>query len=523
MLKKSILPLLVLGSGCLSWDNLPYDYSRHMNDALWDANVIPTSDGVYVHLPHAKQVALVQPDGEWSLVDLLGGEPTRIVGAPDGESLLVFAEVPVCDSDEPGIKTVEDCLEKGDDGDLRWETEVDLVRDGALVGAPSPMGSHFNALAFTSDGSQAVAYLDYNEASSLDFGGLLNATEVVFMDLQTGDTTPVPVGFAADRILFDKDDTKAVVFSESQVVVVELESGNYERLVTYSLSLDVDIEVRPQDAALTPDGRYALVTVQGSGDLYTLDLEAESINIVDLDASPSGMGVEKVADTTALVYDTRRQVDLLDHEYFDVESIDLDEPATDITIGTGFAMLYNVSSTNYHDIYRLDTADMNLVEYRAKNPVESLQVSPDEGHAIAVTRPEPTSGTGLEALTDSNWGIEILSLNSNSGQSINLISESQPVGVAFSADSAYALVLLEGVDELLKLDLYAGTYSQLPLEDSPLGIGSFGSGGFYITHDAALGLVSFLDPDTGEISAVGNFAAGGLLGGETVLPRTEEE
>jgi len=216
-------------------------------------------------------------------------------------------------------------------------------------------------------------------------------------------------------------------------------------------------------------------------------------------------------------------VDLLDHEYFDVETIDLDEPATHVTIGNGFAMLYNVSNTNYHDIYRLDTADMNLVEYRAKNPVVDLKVAPGEGHAIAVTRPEPTSGSGLEALTDSNWGIEILSLNSNSGQSINLISESEPVGVAFSADSAYALVLLEGVDELLKLDLYAGTYSQLPLEDSPLGIGSFGSGGFYITHDAALGLVSFLDPDTGEISAVGNFAAGGLLGGETVLPRTEEE
>ena len=75
------------------------------------------------------------------------------------------------------------------------------------------MGSHFNALAFTSDGNQAVAYLDYESSSDLDFGGLLNATEVVFMDLDSGATTPVPVGFAADRILFDKDDTKAVVFS----------------------------------------------------------------------------------------------------------------------------------------------------------------------------------------------------------------------------------------------------------------------------------------------------------------------
>jgi hypothetical protein len=235
------------------------------------------------------------------------------------------------------------------------------------------------------------------------------------------------------------------------------------------------------------------------------------------------MGVEKVSDTTALVYASRAQVDLLDHEYFDVETLELDEPATDVQIGNGFAMLYNTSASNYHDIYRLDTADLNLVEYRAKNPVVSLQLSPNEGHAIAVTRPEPVSGSGLDALTDNNWGVEILSLTSDSGRSINLISESEPVGVAFSADSAYALVLLKGVDELLKLDLYAGTTTQLPLEDAPLGIGAFGSGGFYITHDAALGLVSFLDPDTGEISAVGQFAIGGLLSGETLLPRTEEE
>ena len=95
--------------------------------------------------------------------------------------------------------------------------------------------------------------------------------------------------------------------------------------------------------------------------------------------------------------------------------------------------------------------------------------------------------------------------------------------MAFSADSAYALVLLKGVNELLKLDLYAGTYTELPLEDSPLGIGSFGSDGFYITHDAALGLVSFLDPETEEISAVGQFAIGGLLSSDTELPRQEEE
>ena len=72
------------------------------------------------------------------------------------------------------------------------------------------------------------------------------------------------------------------------------------------------------------------------------------------------------------------------------------------------------------------------------------------------------------------------------------------MGAAFCEDSAYALILLQGLDKLLKLDLYNGTTEELDLEDSPLGIGAFGDNGFYITHDAAR--TRELNPDTNEIS-----------------------
>jgi hypothetical protein len=107
MLKKSILPLLVL-TGCMNWNNLPDAWTNYNSDALWDADLVAVDSGLYVNLPASKQVAFVNPDGDWSLVDLRGGQPTRIVGAPDGKSLLVFAQIPVCDSTERGIKTVED-------------------------------------------------------------------------------------------------------------------------------------------------------------------------------------------------------------------------------------------------------------------------------------------------------------------------------------------------------------------------------------------------------------------------------
>jgi DNA-binding beta-propeller fold protein YncE len=508
-------------TGCDPWGNLRVDNYNYMEQGLWDKEVVATSAGMYVRLPAAGALVWVTPDGSSSTVDLHGAETTRLVAAPDGETLLVFGSYPTCDTDDADIVTVEDCL-NFDPDKLVLESMVYVVKNGEMI-ASSPIAAHYNALAFTSDGSHAVAYLDFSKATDIDFNGLLNLTEVVFIDMQSAATTSVPVGFAADRILFSSDDEKAVVLSESKVVVVDLTSTNYDILVQYALSLDVDDEVRPQDAELTPDGQHCILTVEGSSDLYVLDLENESINIVDLDGAPAALGVESVGDKTALVYQYEAQVDLIEHDYFSVESILLDEPSNNIAVGDGFALLYNVSNSNYHDVYRLETTNSDLIEYRMENPVESLQIAPDGAHAVAVTRPESASSDPLEAYADERYGIEVLDLVSDRGSHISLVSNSQPLGVAFSKDSVYALVLLDGLDDLLKINLTTGNAESLDLVDTPMSLGAFGEDGFFITHDSALGLVSFFDPATDTFTSVGGFATGGLFDDERMLVQNTEE
>ena len=56
-----------------------------------------------------------------------------------------------------------------------------------------------------------------------------------------------------------------------------------------------------------------------------------------------------------------------------------------------------------------------------------------------------------------------------------------------------------------------------------LGLDRFGDAGFVIVNNAQFGLLSFLDPATGEITAVGGFATAGILQGEQPLPRLVEE
>ncbi len=515
---------LILGAGlmslaaCKPWDDLPSSSWTNLDEALWDPAVVAAADGVYIRLPRAGALVRVDPGGGQERIDLGAWSPTRLLPTPGGEAVLAFTEVPVCDIDDPDMETVTDCLEEYGDDYLSYRYGLSIVRDGTEQ-AHFDLSVPFNAVSFTESGDKAVVYLDYEAGADLDYQGVLNLTEVMFIDLSTDTSASVPVGFSADRVLFSADESRAVVLSRSQVVVVELDSGEYQTLVTYPLTLDVDASVSPLSAALTPDGRYALITIEGSGDLYILDLEAESINLVSLPAAPSDMLVDTRADRTVLVYGSRTQVDVLEHQYFETETLELEEPATDLLDADGVALLYNTSSSDLHDLYRLDLETDELVEMRMENPVTRLALAPDGGTAVAFMRPEKTAGSGLEGYYDENYGVAIIDLWTE--DVISLAAASQPLDLAFTGETQTALVLLDGEEDLLQLDLGSGGYTTVPLDEPPLSIGPYGSEQFFITHDTPLGMVTFLNPNSGELSAVAGFAAEGLL--DTDIPLLIEE
>jgi hypothetical protein len=526
---KSILPsaaALVL-LACNPWDNLPLDGWSWLDQPLWSDDVVAAADGLYLRLPHAGQLMRIQETGDTTVIDLAGAEPTSMALGPDGETIVLFQELTTCETDEPRVDEMSECPGE----DVVVEHQLSLVRDGALVGGDAlSVPGHYNRLAFSpwsiDSGTDpvAVAYLDY-EGGGIDVDGVLNLTEVLFVNLRSGETARVSVGFSANNVLFTADGTKAAVLSRSKVVVVDLTSPTYEVLVTYHLTLDADQEVDPLGAAITPDDRYLLMSVQGSGDLYAMDLDNESINIIDLDAPPSAMAVDSYADRTALVFGNQAQVDILEHDYFDVASVELDEPCNAIAeTDEGYAVLYN-SSASTHDVYLLELETGDLVEYRVANPVLSLQLTEDHSYAVALLRQEwDSSSTGIDAYYDEHWGLSIMDLSDD--DNVDLVLESQPVGMAFAQSEAgepYALLLLEGIDSLVQVDLWSAAVSEIELPAPPTGIGALPSGQFYITHQSALGLISFLTPGATELDkVVGGFAGEGLFEDDSIEPTTDE-
>lgn len=509
---------LLLALGACGFENLPNQSSSASSLAPWDPAVVALNDAVYVMLPQARGLARVHPTDGWGLVELNGLTPNRLVATPDRQGVIVFGSYPTCTETDPKIQTVEDCEDL--DGEIELVHEVALVRNGAVISS-AEVAAHFNAVSFTNDGAQAALHLNYDSGADIEVTGVSDLTQVLFLDLDSGAITPVAVGFAADRILFNADDSKAVVLSRGEVLVIELTSGSYDIEVRFPLSLDVDVQVRPQDVALTPDGTYALVTVTGDDSLYVLDLEQESINIVPLSAPPTAMIVDAVADRSLFVYGTFAAVDILEHDLFEIQTVPLDEPMSDIQSFAGEALLY--STAGRKDAYVLDLAEADFDELRLENPPSELVVSPDQTLALAITRPEVSGSSGLDAYYDANWGVEIIDLVDR--ENLPLVAESEPLAVAFTAEASTptALVLLADSTDLMQLDLARRTASAVALEAPALGLDRFGDAGFVIVNDAPFGLLSFLDPATGEITAVGGFGAAGILEGEQPLPRLAEE
>lgn len=511
---RTILPLLALG--CNPWP----DYEETYLSAMWSTSIVTLDDGVYVQLEDAQQLVRIGTNDTWHVVDLKGAAPTRMQADANKDRLLVHAEWPFCEDNSKNIKLVDDCP----DAALTWKSELAIINNGKRTAVASVPG-HLNAMTFTPDGNTAVAYLDDQQQIENASGPVVDLSEILLIDLETGDTSSISVGLMPRKVLFTRDGTRAVVMSRSTVVVVDLEEKAVA--IEYPLTLDADIEIDPSAAVLSPDDRYVMIAIDGTTDLYKLDLEVVSIDMEGLEGIPSDMATDHNFEQTVVVYGNRAQVDLItEHDFIERVSIGIDDPATNIAMTESQAVLYNTTHLNVRDIVRIDLDTQETTEYVAANPVDSLEITPEGDYAVAILKPESTyeyDGGGLDQYQDNRWGLAVADLSNDN--IVSLVLEAQPVGmeVIQKEDGAFALLLLQGVQSLIQVDLSApGNYSEIELPASPAGIDSNPDGDFTIALTSALGQVSFLDPATGEIETTSGFATSGMFN-ENILPRQDKE
>lgn len=504
--------MLLLLAACSPWD-FDTRYDNYLDEPLWDPVVAPLADGVYVRLPTAGKLLRVSPNGDWAEVDLDGATPIRMVTAPDGHSLLVLATWPTCADEDPKIRYASDCA----DEDLGTAAELDLVQDGKLV-SHLDIAPQFQSFAFNKNGSIAAAYLDLNASQTVGVQGLLNPDAVAFVETATATVHEVAVGFPPETVIFSDDGSKSVVLSRSQVAIVDLATWAVQ--VTFPLTLDANTAVTPQDVVLARDGRYALVSVQGSADLYVLDLEDPHIDLVELEGVPSDMVVDPSSDRTVLVYSGRSVVESLEHDYFEITATDLDAPANRILDSDTFTVLYSANGGNAVSLF--DPATGALSTYRAENPILDVQLTVDQSFAVATLSPDYSVSGGASGFYDQYYGLGIFPMVEDA-HPVSLVLQGQPVGLELvdRQGASEALVLMAGIESLLQVDIATGTASPIELEVPPIAINAMPDGTFVISHDAVLGQLSFLDSSTGNIVTAAGFASTGMLKTD-LLPRRAE-
>jgi hypothetical protein len=495
-------PLWML-AGC-GWNHLPAGNDVWLED-LWEpSQVVAAEDGLYVRLLRSGGLARVSPRGDdpVALVDVGEGVVTRVDPTPDGDGVIALIERYGCDTDDdlPRRPTVDDCPED----DLLRSTELSVVR-GAKAGRSTRLDGTYNAVQVSDDGAFAIAWLDLATLDGVD--DVVNLTGVAVLDVGSGGSVLVPVGFAPERVLFAADPAgatdRAVVLSRNQVALLELADGPPRRSVTFPLALDADEGIDPRDVALTPDGGKALVTAAGRSDLYVLDLVSPSINIVELAGQPTDLQVVAEADLSALVFADQAVLQLVDHATFGTTTIQLDEPMDRIVVDEGRLILYGAG--RQHDVYRYDVATRELTEYTLQNPATGLSISPDHGFAVVLTAAESGDGDGVDGFYDRYPGMEILDLLTDDATPFLL--EGDGLGLAFD-DDGQVLLLQEDQDYLYRYDLLARTESTVRLSTPPRAVGSLPDGTSWVAQDARLGLVTFLTPPRAR--EVGGFAVLGI-------------
>ena len=257
------------------------DVSIPLSADLWDSNIVTAKDGIYVALPYAEMLVRINIDAESELaldvVNLDGARVNRLVATPDGATILVFAEWDECKDDDPEIVYRDDCPEA-----LETNSELVIVEDATRKKALE-IPSHLNTIQFSPDNQIAVAYLDYSIGGDITIDGVADLGEVAFIPLGEGDKKSISVGFSPSKVLFGANNN-AVVMSRSQVVAVDL--NTIDVTLEAPLTLDADQQIDPSGAELAydeeTDASTLLLTVQGSTDLYMLNLQSEFWNIGDL-------------------------------------------------------------------------------------------------------------------------------------------------------------------------------------------------------------------------------------------------
>ncbi len=501
-------PILLLLSACMSIDNgllqsdeagAPSDTADYEGDADTDADSDADDGGSeqedpYFRLPPAateSYVFIANPDRDTVtriqvpelVVDTreVGEQPTQVQTTGDYRRAVTLNE----GSDDISILDAEtfDVLTVG-------------IRD------------NFNTMSLSTDGNWAACWYNPDAESAASSGGIQTFNEVSFVNLETGEHTPMVVGFNPRGLRWSADGALAVVVSDASLAVIDLTTSP---LVPSLVPIADDALEAPaaEEVELSPDSNWAFVRQFGASDIVVVDLHAlvaEFIpvgdNPTDLDLSPDGTEVAVLARG--------------DHELWLFDAADpfaearvVATPAETsygsvLYAGDGSQAVLYTNATLVAQYATWDTETDAFEEHSLVKPVSSMAVSPTGGSLLVFHTESDADDADTTSPFYGEWALTLVDLGDDRQNPILLPAE--PSGYSTSTDGKYGFYLLEGFDFLEVLDFTTMLPEEITLKSTPVFVGTLpGTDVAFASQEHDLGRISFYTADQGALDTVTGF------------------
>lgn len=411
-----------------------------------------------------------------------------------------------------------------------------------------PIVAGANALAIAPDGRHALAYFDSTLPGATASNGSFQDLSVITLEASGDRAVQLSVGFRPVDVLFSSDGSRAFVVTEDGISILRFADITGPTIVP-NVSLedstiapvadggadggtadvpgdatldapDASLMVPARDVSITPDGRYAVARVEGTGNLRLVDLATRVITAINVDGAVTDLDVSPSGTYALAVVRERSQVLRipLPMGFSDPSTITRTEVTGEfvgsVTIAPdgGRALLY----TTALPIERVTLMDLSsapsLQVIRLRKAVRAVAFAPDGRSALVVHTSvggDPAqAGIDLETQIDRSFGYTLVDTATRFAKLQLTPADVGPFAIV--PDGSHCFVLLRddahAIAQAQRVSLRSFVIDTLTLGSPPLSVGAVpGTARAFIGQDHPEGRITFVDWNTGALQSVTGF------------------